>query len=98
MDPIVLAFVGYLVGALFRTLYDFLWKAMDHPEIVFDRKYLASMLISIILSLISSVVTFTTIQVPVDGATYILLATVAIGFTMNHLVNKPIDYLSTKKG
>ena len=98
MDPTILAFLGYLIGGLFRTLYDFLWKAIDNPDLVFNQKYLATMLISVILSILSATVTFTTITIPVDGTSYIMLTCVTIGFTMNHLINKPIDYLSKKKG
>ena len=98
MHPVVLAFLGYLIGALFRTMYDYLWKTIEQPDLVFDKKYLASMLIAVILSLMSAAVTFTTIQVPVDSGAYVMLTTLAIGFMANHLINKPIDYLSKKRG
>ena len=97
MDPIILAFLGYLIGALFRTLYHYLWKAVDNPEMVFDQKYLATMLISVILSIMSAAVTFTTISIPVDGAAYILLAAIPLGYMANDIVNKPVDHMSKKK-
>ena len=96
-DSILLALLGYFIGALFMTLYDYLWKALNNPDLVFDRKYVASMLISTILSLMFAVVTFTTLQVPVDSAGYIMLSTIAMGFMVNHLINKPVHYLSKKR-
>lgn len=97
MDILLIAFLGYIVGSVFRTVYDYLWKTMDDPEFTWDHKYTVTMLISIILSIISAMVTFTAVQVPVNGTTYIFMACVAQGFMVNHLVNKPVDYLSKKK-
>ena len=97
LEPILIAFLGYVVGALFRTLYDFLWKTVDNPDFKWTHKYTVTMLVSVILSVMSATVTFTTIQVPVNGSPYILLSSITLGFTVNHLMNKPIDYLSKKK-
>ena len=98
MDIILIAFLAYTLGAVFRTIYDFLWKKMQDETITFDSKYWITMVISIILSIISAMVTFTTITVPADSATMVFMLCLTTGFMMNHLVNKPITYLSTKKG
>jgi hypothetical protein len=97
MDPILIAFIGYIIGALFRTLYDFLWKTLDNPDFKWDQKYTITMLISIILTFMSATVTFSTIQWPADQPAGILLTCVTMGFAINHLVNKPVDYLAKKK-
>lgn len=97
MDPILIAFLGYIAGAVFRTLYDFLWKSLDNPDFSFDSKYWVTMILSVILSIISAMVTFTTIQIPTDTGATVFLISVTTGFMMNHLVNKPVDYLSKKK-
>jgi hypothetical protein len=97
MDPILIAFLGYVLGALFRTLYDFLFKLLEAPETKFDQKYTVTMLISIILTLMSSVVTFSTLQLPVGMPYQILLLSITMGFAVNHLVNKPVAYLAEKK-
>lgn len=94
MDIILIAFVCYTAGGALRTLYDYLFKIMDNPELSFDRKYIATMLISIVLSIISALVTFTLIEVPEGAESFVALSCLAQGFAMNHLVNKPVDYLS----
>ena len=96
-DSILLALLGYFIGALLMTIYDYLWKAVNNPDLVFDRKYVASMLISTILSLMFAVATFTTLQVPVDGVGYVMISTIAMGFMANHLINKPVHYFSKKR-
>ena len=98
MDPILLAFTGYVLGALFRTLYDFLFKLLEDPSIKWDQKYTVTLLISIILTLMSALVTFSTIQFPADQPVGTLLVSVTMGFAVNHLVNKPVAYLAQKKG
>lgn len=97
MDIILVAFLAYILGAIFRTTYDYLWKALEKPDITFDTKYWITMVISIILSMMSAMVTFTTFTIPVDGAMWVFIACLTQGFMVNHLVNKPITYLSQKK-
>lgn len=98
MDVLTIALLGFVTGAIFRSIYDFLWKAVENPDITFDTKYWATMLISIILSFISAMVTFTMVEIPGDGKPFVFLVTVSQGFMMNHLINKPVDYLSKKAG
>lgn len=97
LDPLLIGLLGYVLGGVFRTLYDFLWKIVEEPDTSFDKKYIATLIISVIITLISSIVTFPTIQMPQDGAVTILLFTVLAGFAANHLINKPISYLTKKK-
>ena len=97
MDPILLAFTGYIIGALFRTTYDFLFKLLEDPEIKWDQKYTVTLLISIILTLMSAMVTFSTIQFPADQPAGTLLFSVTTGFAVNHLINKATSYLAQKK-
>ena len=96
MDILLIAFLCYVLGAVFRTLYDFLWKAVEHQEFSWDHKYTASLLISIILSFISAMVSFSTVHIPSDGYVYVAMASVTMGFTIAHIVNKPIDHMSKK--
>lgn len=96
MDPLLVAFLGYVLGTIGLTVYNYMWKKLQEPEIVFDSKYAATMLISIILSVLLSMATFTTIQFPVDGTFYVFIQAFTIGFSLNVVVNKPISYLSKK--
>jgi H+/Cl- antiporter ClcA len=96
MDILIVAFLGYILGAIGRTAYDWLWKALAEPDFKFDSKYIASMLISIILSFITASVTFSTVTLPAGSEFYVLLASVSQGYLMTDVVNKPISYLSKK--
>ncbi len=98
MDILIVAFLGYILGAIGRTAYDWLWKALAEPNFQFDSKYIASMLISIILSFITASVTFSMLTIPEGSWGYVLFASVTQGYFMNDLVNKPISYLAKQAG
>ena len=98
MDLILIALVAYCVGAVLRTVYDYLFKFLDDPDLTFSPKYFATMIIGIILSFISAMVTFSLVQVPQGATAYVVISCIAQGFMANHLVNKPVDYLSKRKG
>jgi hypothetical protein len=97
MDPLLLAFIGYILGALGRTFYDFLFKLLEDKTIKWDQTYTVTMLISIILTFISAAVTFPLGIVLPDNPIVILLTTAPMGFTVNHLVNKPAAYLAEQR-
>jgi len=94
MDIILIAFLGYMLGCVGRTFYDYLWKILEKPDLTFDTKYIVSMIISIILSFLMAMVTFTSLTMPVDGAITAFFLAFTSGFTINHLVNKGVSYLS----
>jgi len=94
MDIILAAFIGYVVGAVFRTSYDLLFKLLEKPELPLDRRYIVTMLISIILSFMSAAVTFSGIIIPEGSATVVMLFTLSQGFMVNHLLNKGVGYLA----
>lgn len=96
MDLILVGFIGYVVGGVFRTSYDFLFKMLDEPALTFNRQYIVTMLISIILSFMSAAVTFSGIVLPPGSEGVVFVATLAQGFMVNHLINKPVAYLSSK--
>jgi len=98
LEPILLALIGYVVGGLLRTAYDYLWHILDDPTATWDQKYTVTFLIATILSFISALVTFSSIEIPTQlGTTGILILTISQGFMVNHLVNKPVTYLAERK-
>lgn len=97
MDIILMGFIGYVIGAVFRTSYDLLFKILEEPNVPLDRRYIVTMLISIILSFMSAAVTFSGIVLPPGSEMVVFVATLAQGFTVNHIINKPVTYLSSKK-
>lgn len=97
MDIILAAFIGYVVGAVFRTSYDLLFKLLEKPDMPLDRRYIITMLISIVLSFMSAAVTFSGVVIPEGSATMVLILTLAQGFMVNHLLNKGVSYLAKGK-
>ncbi len=94
-EPILIQFLGFLIGAVFKSTYDFLWKLLQTPDTSWNHKYTMSLLISVILSMMTATVKLSTIQPPVEnGVTWIFLSSLTEGFLVNHIVNKPISYLS----
>jgi uncharacterized membrane protein YoaK (UPF0700 family) len=97
MDPLLVAFLAYVLGCLARTVYDALFKYLEDPAMTWDQKYTITLLISIILSLILSAVTFPLDLVPSGSAAQVFLASLTMGFAVNHVVNKGVNYLASQK-
>lgn len=99
MDIIVLAYLGFIAGVVLRTLYDYLFKLLEDPNLAFDRKYLVTMLISLIIAAIGGTALFSSLPLPPSGAAdfYVVIASFATGFMTNALINKPVTYLANAK-
>ena len=94
----VIAVVGFLLGPVFRTLYDYFWKAKLDPDIVFDKKYWVSMILSIFIGVIAASIQtalFLT-NLPQGSELAIFFSSLSEGFMISHLVNGPVDYLRRK--
>lgn len=98
MDQLTLSFFGFMAGTLGWTLYGFIWKVMENPELAFDKKYLLTMLLSMLLTIITSPMLFLSVQIPLTatGTLFILLTSFSMGFTTNALTNKPVSFFSNK--
>ena len=96
MDIFIVALIGYILGGVLRTTYDYLWKIMEVPELIFDKKFVATMIIAIVITIISALVVFPTITVYIhyDTLSWTLVSCIGIGFMANHLINKPVSYLA----
>ena len=87
-----IAIIGFLCGPVFRTFYDFLWTIRDDPD-VFDRRYLMTMIASIAISIIVGLVSFPSLyqNMPTGSQGYVFASSLALGFMLNHVINRPID-------
>lgn len=97
IEPLLIAFLGFITGAVFRTTIDFLVKKLKNEDLKWDSKYTASMVISIIISVMYSMVMFSTIQFPVDGGLAVFQQSLTIGFMTNHLANLGVSLASNNK-
>lgn len=100
IDIYTLGFIAYLVGTLFRTLYGYLWKMLENPDLSFDKKYWVTMIISMILSIIIAFTTFMGVleQLPDTDVnrTFVFFTFVSLGYALNDMVNRPVSYTATK--
>jgi len=93
------AIIGFLLGPVARTVYDYLWKAKEEPDIIFDRRYWISMTISIVIGVIAAMAEAALFlnNMPVGSELVIFFSSFCEGFTISHLVNRPVDYLRKKE-
>jgi hypothetical protein len=87
MDIVTYALIGYILGAIGRTVFDFLLKKLQNDDMTFDPKFYATMIISIILTMIVSAFTFPISQVFGSDPASVLIAAGSQGFAINHIVN-----------
>lgn len=98
MDIYLLSFLGIVVGSIFLTIYNYLWKLLGDPDLTFDLKYWITMLVAVLLTIMSTPLLFLNVQIPQGSDFYIFITMVAYGFTVNQVINKPISYLVKTAG
>ena len=93
------AIIGFLLGPPARTLVDFGFKALEDPEIVFDRIYWITMCLSLMITFLMAVAeaSIKLVNLPPGSLGFIFLFAFGQGFMINHFVNKPIDLYLCKK-
>ena len=97
MDIYILSFLGIVVGSIFVTVYNYFWKILRDSDVRFDLKYCITMLISILLSITATPLIFLNVTIPLGSDFYVFMSMVAIGFTVNHLINKPVSYFMRER-
>lgn len=90
MEPILIALVCYVIGAGLRSTYAYLMKKLRDPSLPWDHTYTTSFIVSVILSMITALVTFSTFQVPAGSLAFVALFCIAQGYAMTDLVNTAI--------
>lgn len=91
----VIALLGFLLGPIARTLYDYLFKVLDDPDIVFDKAYWITMIASMIIGFLFALSSAAAIiaNIPEADRWFIFLACFSQGFMLSHLINKPVTTL-----
>jgi len=97
MDIYILSFLGIVVGSIFVTVYNYFWKILRDSDVRFDLKYCITMLISILLTITATPLIFLNVTVPLGSDFYVFMSMVAMGFTVNHLINKPVSYFMRER-
>ncbi len=84
---LLVIFLAFTIGAILRTLWGFLWKFLEDPDVVWKQRYLLSMLVSIVLTFIFAVNTFSTLDLTMEWNPMIAFTFITTGFTMNSIFN-----------
>lgn len=94
-----IAIIGFLLGPIGHTLYDYMFKLLEDPDLVFDITYWITMIASIVIGFFGALVQCAAIisQIPNGSQWFIFLACFAQGFMLSHVINKPIDYMRKGK-
>lgn len=89
----MVAVIGFLLGPIARTLYDFLWAIQGDPDLAFDKRYLVTMIASIGISIIVGLISLPTLyqNMPAGSQAYVFASSLSMGFMLNHIINRPID-------
>lgn len=85
-----IALIGFILGPVLRTFYDFFLKYASDP-IVFDPRYLGTMVASILASVISGIVYAPTVlqSLPEGSDLFVFVWAISSSFALNHVVNGP---------
>lgn len=94
-EAIIIAILGMVTGTLFITGWNFGWKRV-RKELDFSQAYIFTMLVSAIVSVAFLPVFFIDKALPTNNDGFVFLATFAMGFTLNVLVNSPVAYFLSK--
>lgn len=98
MDILYWAFIFYILGAITRTAYGFLAKVIEAPEgeLKFDAKYYATLLISILTSLVAAVATFAALPLPqTSSLLLVFVATFPVGYAINDVTNRGVNIFTS---
>lgn len=87
------AILGFLLGPIARTFYDFCWAVHDDPDLIFDKRYLITLAASMGIALVVGVFYLPTFygSLPEGSDAYVFTASLAQGFVLNHVINRPLD-------
>jgi len=94
---IFLLFICFLGGAVLRTVWGYLWKVLEDPDLVYDPKYTATMIISTILTTIFATTIFSQQTLPQQYDIMQVFSFISIGFTANSLFNSPISHIINRE-
>lgn len=88
---IMILFFCFTIGAILRTLWGFLWKYLEDGR-NFDHKYVTTMVISVVVTFIFAVTSFSTLTIPDEWAPMLAFTFITTGFTANALINDIVSF------
>ncbi len=94
---ILTLFFCFLGGSVLRTVWGYLWEVLEDPDLIYDHKYTATLIISTILTTIFAVTIFSQQTLPQQYDSMQVFSFISIGFTANSLFNSPISHIINRE-
>lgn len=94
MDLLLTIIILVTLGAGSRTLYRFALKIIRKPATSFDKKYLLTCLLSILLTFTAAPVLLLNVTIPHGSDLFIQVSMFCIGWTANDIVNPIVSMAS----
>jgi len=92
MNPIIWVILSLIAGPLIYTVWSFTWARIKDATTPFDKSYLFSMLITMIVSIIVVPYLLNNQIIPESILPLIVVGCTAIGYTINAIINTPLTY------
>lgn len=98
LTPEIICLIGFILGPIGRTLYDYGWALMENPDIVFDKRYWITMVGAMVIALFAGLVEAPVflLALPPEiaewGRPLLFLFGFAQGFMISHVLNRPLDH------
>jgi len=88
IDPTAVAVLGIFLGCFVRTVFPYLKKLEENPDLAFDRKYAVSLLVSLVASVVAAVLIIPSFQVPEGAGIVVFSVAFTAGWGTNDILNE----------
>lgn len=94
MDLLFTIILLVVIGAGSRTVYRFALKIIKNPDTAFEKKYLLTMLLSILLTITAAPLLLLNVTIPHGSDLFIQISMFCIGWTANDIINPIVSLAS----
>ena len=88
IDPTIVAILGIFLGCFARTVFPYLKKLEENPDTAFDKKYLISLLLALVSSIIGAVLIVPSFQIPQGANIVVFSIAFTTGWGANDILNE----------
>lgn len=94
-----IAIVGFILGPIARTIYAYLWKIRENPDMTFDKRYWITMVAALGTSFIAGLIELPMVipNLPEGSVWFVFFSMFAQGFMVNDIINAPLDKIRSKE-
>ena len=92
MNPIIWVIISLVAGPILYTVWNFTWARLKNPTLGFDKNYLFSMLITMIVSILVVPYLLNNQIIPEMLIPLIVAGCLGLSYTINAIINTPLTY------